>query len=45
MRKERKEWYETHDVSTDPICSHNCLDVCVEYNKKFAETNINENNS
>lgn len=34
-RRERKEWYETHDCTKDSICSKNCLDVCVDYNKKF----------
>lgn len=39
MRIERKEWYETHDIYNDPICRNNCLDVCIDYNRKFAETN------
>jgi MoaA/NifB/PqqE/SkfB family radical SAM enzyme len=39
MREERREWSETHDVYHDPICSKNCLDVCVAYNNKFRELN------
>ncbi len=34
MREERKAWYNTHDSSQDPICSKNCLDVCVAFNNK-----------
>ena len=26
----------THDTKADPICSKNCLDVCVQYNDTFA---------
>lgn len=36
MRQQRQRWYETHDCTADPICSGNCLDVCVDYNSKFA---------
>jgi len=32
MRKERVNWYLTHDSYTDPICKKNCLDVCHDYN-------------
>jgi len=39
MRQERLDWYRTHDCTKDPICSKNCLDVCVNYNKKFQELN------
>jgi MoaA/NifB/PqqE/SkfB family radical SAM enzyme len=39
MRAEREEWYKNHDTHTDPICSKNCLDVCVDYNNKFADFN------
>lgn len=35
MREERKKWFETHDTHNDPICSKNCLDVCVEYNTVY----------
>lgn len=37
MRAERKAWYESHDSYADPICYAQCLDVCVEYNGKYAE--------
>lgn len=36
MRLDRKTWYENHDVHCDPICKANCLDVCVDYNRRFA---------
>lgn len=32
MRKEREEWYQTHDTHKDPICRKNCLDVCIDHN-------------
>lgn len=32
MRKEREEWYKTHDSLKDPICAKNCLDVCKMFN-------------
>jgi len=32
MREERKQWFLNHDTKSDPICSRNCLDVCVHYN-------------
>ena len=37
MREERLEWYKNHDSSTDPICSKNCLDVCVLFNNKHVK--------
>lgn len=39
MREEREEWFRTHNVYLDRICSKNCLDVCVAYNNKFKEKN------
>ena len=39
MRKERVEWYKSHNTYTDPICRKMCLDVCVSYNNTFAELN------
>jgi molybdenum cofactor biosynthesis enzyme MoaA len=35
MRNERWEWSKKHDCTKDEICSNNCLDVCVDYNKKY----------
>lgn len=32
MRKEREAWSKAHDTHRDPICSVNCLDVCIDYN-------------
>jgi hypothetical protein len=37
MRKERYEWMVNHDAHKDPICSKNCLDVCIDYNNKCKE--------
>lgn len=34
MRQERIDWLITHNSFTDPICRHNCLDVCIDYNNK-----------
>lgn len=39
VREERWKWYLEHDVHTDPICKKNCLDVCVDHNKKFEALN------
>jgi MoaA/NifB/PqqE/SkfB family radical SAM enzyme len=32
MREERAAWFAQHDTHADPICSKNCLDVCVDHN-------------
>lgn len=37
MRLKRAEWHEEHDCTQDPICAKNCLDVCVDYNRKFTD--------
>ncbi len=37
MRQERLNWYHNHSCHADPICSKNCLDVCVDYNNKYKE--------
>lgn len=37
MREQRKLWWETHDISKDPICSSTCLDVCRMFNDKGAK--------
>ena len=37
VREERAEWSRTHAVQLDPICSRNCLDVCVDYNRRYEE--------
>ena len=41
MRKERIEWFKTHNSFEDPICSKNCLDCIVDYHNKVK--NINKN--
>ncbi|HDY89285.1 MAG TPA: radical SAM protein [bacterium] len=33
MRQDRMAWIKSHNPYQDPICSKNCLDVCVQYNK------------
>lgn len=32
MRMERLKWFKEHLTHLDPICSKNCLDVCVMFN-------------
>lgn len=34
MREDRIEWFNNTNTKQDIICSKNCLDVCVDYNKK-----------
>lgn len=34
MRSERLRWSLGHDCKADPICSKNCLDICIDYNNK-----------
>jgi hypothetical protein len=34
IRKERETWMNNTNNFKHPICSKNCLDVCVEYNNK-----------
>jgi hypothetical protein len=42
FRHDRIQWYVNHDTHSDPICSKNCLDVCIDYNNKVREFRINE---
>ena len=37
VREEREEWSREHQAQLDPICSRNCLDVCVDYNNRYEE--------
>ncbi len=37
MREERINWLKGHDIHADPICSRNCLDVCIDFLNKFRE--------
>ncbi len=39
VRQDRSEWSREHDTHRDPICRANCLDVCVQYNNAFRESN------
>ena len=34
MRAERVEWFTKTDTHADQICKANCLDVCIDYNRK-----------
>ena len=40
MREERFRWFLKHDTKKDPICSKNCLDVCVDHNNKVYDHNL-----
>jgi MoaA/NifB/PqqE/SkfB family radical SAM enzyme len=40
IRKERKKWFDTTDTSSDPICRHNCLDVCIDHNNEVEKHQI-----
>jgi molybdenum cofactor biosynthesis enzyme MoaA len=35
IRRERLEWFRSHNTHADRICSGTCLDVCVAYNNKW----------
>ena len=37
MREERLNWYKSHNTLTDPICRHQCLDVCRCYNNRYQD--------
>lgn len=37
IREERWRWYLDHNSFKDPICSKNCLDVCIDHNNKVEE--------
>lgn len=37
MRQERAAWSAAHRSDEDPICSRNCLDVCIDYNNRYEE--------
>jgi molybdenum cofactor biosynthesis enzyme MoaA len=43
MREERFRWILNHDSFADEICSHNCLDVCAQYNNVAALTHSSDN--
>ena len=34
-KEDRQRYYESLDTHNDPICSKNCLDVCVQYNNTW----------
>lgn len=37
MRQERLDYIKSHKPWEDPICKKNCLDVCIDYNRKAAQ--------
>lgn len=37
IRIERQQYAEMHDTGNDSICINNCLDVCIDYNRKWEE--------
>jgi MoaA/NifB/PqqE/SkfB family radical SAM enzyme len=39
MRQQRFEWFKEHNTKNDKICRENCLDVCVQYNNTYMDTN------
>ena len=39
MRQERLDWYNKTNTHADPICSKNCLDVCVAFNNTKEQSN------
>lgn len=39
VRAERKEFVISRNTKLDPICSKNCLDVCIDYNNRARELN------
>lgn len=43
MRKERYNWMMNHDTHKDIICKNNCLDVCIDYNNKYCQYQIEKN--
>jgi len=34
MRRERWQWFLSHNTHKDEICKKNCLDVCIDYNNR-----------
>jgi MoaA/NifB/PqqE/SkfB family radical SAM enzyme len=42
MREEREAWMLNHDTHQDPICSKNCLDVCIDYNNKWLASHLDD---
>lgn len=37
VRRERYNWFKTHNSLRDDICKKNCLDVCAQYNSRVDE--------
>ena len=38
VREKRFNWFNSTDTHEDTICKKNCLDVCIDYNNKVAES-------
>jgi len=41
VRQVRADWIERHDPFNDPICSKNCLDVCICFNNIANKRKVN----
>ncbi len=37
QRTQRRQWFLHHRTDQDPVCSNQCLDVCADYNRRWAE--------
>lgn len=44
IRKEREHFFRNHNTYLDPVCRGNCLDVCVDYNNRWAKFHKEEVN-
>ena len=42
MRRDREDWGYYIDTHKDPICKANCLDVCIDYNNKVRDFEIED---
>lgn len=41
-REARQRWYDIIDTHKSIICKQNCLDVCIDYNNKFARFKLDK---
>lgn len=39
IKKQREDWYETHQPNLDPICKKYCMDFKCEFNKEYQKLN------
>lgn len=40
MRSDRMEWFRQHNSYADPICRKNCLDICLQFNSRVEELQL-----